>query len=62
VLPLSGTVVRYHRVLAYADSGGNTWMLYHNPQGLKSSFGVQDCKVIGKVEGALKKMTDQVVK
>ncbi len=49
------------RVLAYSDSDGNTWVLYHNPQGLKNSFAVEDSKVIGKVEGALDKMTDQII-
>jgi uncharacterized protein (DUF302 family) len=49
------------RVLAYADAEGNTWVAYHNPQGLKSSYDVQDCKVIDKVEGALNKLTDQIV-
>ena len=70
--PKAGTRIMLHdlaaaldlplRVLAYSDSDGNTWVLYHNPQGLKNSFGVEDSKVIGKVEGALDKMTDQVVK
>jgi len=69
--PKAGTRIMLHdlaaaldlplRVLAYSDSGGNTWVLYHNPQGLKNSFGVGDSKVIGKVEGALDKMTDQVI-
>lgn len=49
------------RVLTYTDMDGNTWVLYHNPQGLKNSFGVEECKVIDNVEGALEKMTDQVI-
>jgi uncharacterized protein (DUF302 family) len=70
--PKAGTRIMLHdlaaaldlplRVLAYSDSDGNTWVLYHNPQGLKNSFGVEDSKVIGEVEGALDKITDQVVK
>ena len=49
------------RVLAYADADGKTWVAYHNPQGLKSTHDVQDCRVIDKVEGALNKLTDQIV-
>ena len=50
------------RVLAYGDSDGNTWVVYHNPQGLKGSFAVEECKVIDKVEGVLNKLTDQVTR
>ena len=50
------------RVLAYTDSGGNTWVVYHNPQGLKNSFGVAEGKVLSKVETALDNMTNQIIK
>lgn len=69
--PKAGTRIMLHdlaagldlplRVLAYSDSDGHTWVLYHNPQGLKNSFAVGDSKVIDKVEGALDKMTDQII-
>lgn len=70
--PKAGTRIMLHdlavgldlplRILVHADYEGNTWVVYHNPQGLKQSFGVEDCKVLDKVEQALAKMTDAVLK
>ncbi len=48
------------RVLVHADHDGKTWVVYHNPQGLKSGFELADCKVLDKVEQALDKMTDAI--
>ena len=48
------------RVFAYADTKGKTWLTYHNPQGLKQSYALEDCKVIDKIETALDKMTTTI--
>lgn len=50
------------RVLAYEDADGKVWVTYHNPQGLKNNHDLGDLPVLGKVEGALDGMTNQVVK
>lgn len=50
------------RVLAYADSDGKVWVVYHNPQGMKDDFALDECKVLGKIEGALAGMTDQATR
>lgn len=50
------------RVLTYADSDGKVWVVYHNPQGMKDDFALDECKVLGKIEGALAGMTDQVTR
>ena len=49
------------RVLAYTDIDGSTWVVYHNPQGLKNSFKVEKSKVLSKVETALDNMTNQII-
>jgi uncharacterized protein (DUF302 family) len=47
------------RVLAYSDLEGQTWVVYHNPQALKDSFGVENGKtLLDKMEGVLDKFTD----
>jgi uncharacterized protein (DUF302 family) len=50
------------RVLAYSDFDGNTWVVYHNPQGLKNMFAVEECKVVEKLEAGLNAMTDEAIK
>jgi len=70
--PKAGTRVMMHdlasgldlpmRVLAYNDFDGNTWVVYHNPQGLKAMFDVEECKVLDKLEKGLNAMTDAAVK
>ncbi len=50
------------RVLVHADRDGKTWVAYHNPQGLKNGFDVDECKVLDKVEKALDKITDAITK
>lgn len=70
--PAAGTRVMMHdmaagldlpmRVLAYSDFDGNTWVVYHNPQGLKTLFAVEECKVLDKLEAGLNAMTDEAVK
>ena len=70
--PTAGTRIMLHdlaagldlplRVLAYTGSDGNTWVVYHNPQGLKQNFRVSESKVLPKVEAVLDTMTDQIIK
>ncbi len=70
--PKAGTRIMLHdlavaldlplRVLAHADYDGKTWIVYHNPQSLKKNFGVEDCKVLDKIEQALNKLTDAAAK
>jgi uncharacterized protein (DUF302 family) len=50
------------RVLTYADFDGKVWVVYHNPQGMKDDFALEESKVLGKIEGALAGMTDQVTR
>ena len=50
------------RVLTYADSDGKVWVVYHNPQGMKDDFALDECKVLGKIEGVLAGMTDQATR
>ena len=50
------------RVLTYADSGGKVWVVYHNPQGMKDDFALDEDEVLGKIEGALAGMTDQITR
>ncbi len=50
------------RVLVHADFDGNTWVIYHNPQGLKNNCGVEECKVLDKIEKALDMITDAITK
>lgn len=49
------------RVLAYTDDDGKTWLLYHDPERLKSLYKVDKCKAIEKVRGALDKLTNAAV-
>lgn len=70
--PKAGTRVMLHdlaagldlplRVLAHQDFDGNTWVVYHNPQGLMASFGVEECKILGKMETALDNFTNAITK
>jgi uncharacterized protein (DUF302 family) len=50
------------RVLVYADFDNNTWVLYHNPQGLKNQFSLDECKVLGNVEKALDNLSNAIIK
>jgi uncharacterized protein (DUF302 family) len=69
--PKAGTRVMLHdlaagldlpmRVLVYSDFDGNTWLVYHNPQGLKALFAVEECKVLEQLEKGLNAMTDRAV-
>ena len=69
--PKAGTRVMLHdlaagldlpmRVLAYSDFDGNTWVVYHNPQGLKATFAVEECKVLDKLEKGLDALTNKAV-
>jgi len=70
--PEAGTRIMMHdlavgldlplRVLAYSDFDGKTWVVYHNPQGLRAMFGVEECKILGNMETALDNMTNQATK
>jgi uncharacterized protein (DUF302 family) len=70
--PKGGTRIMLHdlavgldlplRVLAYTDSEGSTWVVYHNPQGLKNDFKIEKSEVPSKVEVALDDMTNQVIR
>ncbi len=70
--PMAGTRIMKHdpaagldlplRVLAYTDYDGKTWLLYHNPEGLKDLYKVSQCVAIEKVSGALDKLTDAAIK
>lgn len=69
--PKAGTKIMLHdpaagldlplRVLVYTDSDGNVQVIYHNPQGMKASYDLAECKVLNKVEGALDGLTGKVV-
>ncbi len=49
------------RVLTYTDYDGKTWLMYHDPEGLKDLYKVSECVAIEKVRGALGKLTDAAV-
>ena len=46
------------RVLVYADYDGNTWLVYHNPQGLKALYGVEDCRMLESAERILAELAE----
>ncbi len=50
------------RILSYKDHDAKTWVVYHNPQGLKKDFKLQHCTVINDVENGLDKITSKAVK
>ena len=50
------------RVLAYTDAQGKTWVVYHNPQGLKNDFSLEGAKVIDKMEKALDNLTNGAIR
>lgn len=50
------------RVLTYADLDGDVWVVYHNPQGMKDDFALEESKVLEKIEGALAGITDQATR
>lgn len=46
------------RVLAYKDYDGKVWIVYHDPEGLKQNYGLEQCVILPKVSAALGKMPD----
>ncbi len=51
------------RVAVYKDKEGKVWLSYHSPQSLKESYNVKGAaKVMDKVEGALDKLSNIVIK
>lgn len=49
------------RVLAYTDFDGKTWLVYHDPEAMKNLYKLSECVVLGKVKGALDKMTNAAI-
>ena len=50
------------KVAVYADNDGKVWLSYRNPQDLASDYTLAGVPVLGKVEGALDKLTTAVTK
>lgn len=50
------------RVLVFEDGQGQTWISYHNPQGLKSSYQLEGNPALDKAENALGNITDAASK
>lgn len=70
--PKAGTRIMLHdmavgldlplRVLVYSDPLGQTWISYHNPQGLRDHYSVEECVILEKIEAGLDNMTSAVAK
>ena len=70
--PKAGTRIMMHdmaagldlpmRVLVYADPLGQTWIAYHNPNGLKDDHAVEECVILDKIEASLDSLTSAATK
>lgn len=55
--PLAGLFLPL-RVLAYADADGQVWLVYEDPAEMLEDLSIpKDAPVVGKMQGALKKLT-----
>ncbi len=50
------------KVAVYKDNDGKVWISYRNPQDLSADYALAGVPVLGKVEGALDKLTSAVIK
>jgi uncharacterized protein (DUF302 family) len=57
--PLAGLQLPL-KVLVYADAGGEVWLAYENPADMFAGLAIPaDAEVVGKMSGALAKLTEK---